>query len=195
MVYLCSIRDPGLTVFPTHRLLRDVAVPPLDELVARLRPAFEIVGEPARGVEAGRRLLESLDEEADPGRVFGLYLAHDDVCVAVRAGEAMATERLVASGFSPEAAGLSVTMLHELVFREALGMDPGEAEAHIDYAKSVPEALAALAAGGYALGAFLSATRVEQVRAIADRGEVMPQKSTYFYPKLLTGLVFDALGD
>ena len=64
----------------------------------------------------------------------------------------------------------------------------------MDYAKSVPDALAQLATGAYELGAFLNATRVDQVRAIADEGEVMPQKSTYFYPKLLTGLVYDALG-
>jgi uncharacterized protein (DUF1015 family) len=59
----------------------------------------------------------------------------------------------------------------------------------------VPDALAALGTGRYELGAFLNATLVDQVRAIADQGEVMPQKSTYFYPKLLTGLVYDALGD
>ena len=106
-----------------------------------------------------------------------------------------ARRRLVAGGFSPEAAGLSVTVLHELVLREALGMDAGQAEKHIDYATSVPDALAALASGRYELGAFLNATLVSQVRALADRGETMPQKSTYFYPKLLTGLVFDALGD
>ena len=74
-------------------------------------------------------------------------------------------------------------------------MDPGQAEKHIDYAKNVPDALSALTGGRYELGAFLNATLVSQVRALADRGETMPQKSTYFYPKLLTGLVFDALGD
>ncbi len=86
-------------------------------------------------------------------------------------------------------------MLHELLFREALGLEHDDAERHVDYAKSVPDALAALQPGGYELGAFLNATLVDQVRAIADQGEVMPQKSTYFYPKLLTGLVYDALGD
>jgi len=113
----------------------------------------------------------------------------------VESREPEAEQRLVAGGFSPEAAGLSVTVLHELVLREALGMDAGQAEKHIDYATSVPDALAALASGRYELGAFLNATLVSQVRALADRGETMPQKSTYFYPKLLTGLVFDALGD
>ncbi|MCX6372495.1 MAG: DUF1015 domain-containing protein [Actinobacteria bacterium] len=193
MVYLCSMRDPGLTVFPTHRLLRGIVAPPLAELLARLRPLFEVVGAPVQGLEASREVLERLGEQADPGRVFGLYLPREDVCVTVKSRRPEAEERLVAGGFSPDAAGLSVTVLHELVLREALGMDPRQAENHIDYATSVPEALSALASGHYQLGAFLNATLVSQVRALADRGETMPQKSTYFYPKLLTGLVFDAL--
>jgi len=194
MVYLCSMSDPGLTVFPTHRLVRDVVAPPLAGLRARLRPFFEVVGAPVPGLEACRGVLDRLGEQADPGRVFGLYLPREDVCLVVKSRDPEARQRLVASGFSPHAAGLSVTMLHELVFHEALGMDPGQAEKHIDYAKSVPDALSALAGGRYELGAFLNATLLSQVRAIADRGETMPQKSTYFYPKLLTGLVFDALG-
>ena len=88
-----------------------------------------------------------------------------------------------------------MTVLHELILREALGLDPRREERQVDYVKSVPDALAALAGGAYELGAFLNATEVSQVRAVADRGETMPQKSTYFYPKLLTGLVYDALGD
>jgi uncharacterized protein (DUF1015 family) len=194
MVYLCSMSDPGLTVFPTHRLVRDVVVPPSPELIERLRPFFEVVGAPVRGHEACRKALAGLGEQADPGRVFGLYLPREDVCLVVKSRDPQARRRLAASGFSPDAAGLSVTVLHELVFREALGMDPAHAEKHIDYAKNVPDGLAALAGGRYELGAFLNATLVSQVRAIADRGETMPQKSTYFYPKLLTGLVFDALG-
>jgi uncharacterized protein (DUF1015 family) len=74
-------------------------------------------------------------------------------------------------------------------------MDAGAEEEQVTYVKNVPDAVAALAGGGYDLGAFLNATEVDQVRAVADRGETMPQKSTYFYPKLLTGLVFDALED
>jgi uncharacterized protein (DUF1015 family) len=193
MVYLCSMSDPGLNVFPTHRLVRDVDVPPVAILLERMRPFFEPVGEPVHGLRASRGALERLGEQADPGRVFGLYLAGEDVGVVVKSREPAATERLVASGFSPDAAALSVTMLHELVFSEALGMDQDQAEKHIDYATSVTEALTALAGDRYQLGAFLNPTLVRQVQAIADRGETMPQKSTYFYPKLLTGLVFDAL--
>ncbi|NLE23300.1 MAG: DUF1015 domain-containing protein [Actinobacteria bacterium] len=195
MVYLCSLHDPGLTVFPTHRLLHGVPALSLARLAELVAPYFEVVGTPVRGAESCRRALEALPEQADPTRVFGLYLPKENACITVRAREPEASRRLAARGFSPAAAGLSVTMLHELLFREALGLEHDDAERHVDYAKSVPDALATLSAGGYELGAFLNATRVEQVRAIADQAEVMPQKSTYFYPKLLTGLVYDVLGD
>ena len=195
MVYLCSLSDPGLTVFPTHRLVRDIPPLTLERLVDHLRPFFEVVGEPATGAEACRAMLEALPEQADPGRVFGLYLPGEETCLTIRTREPAATERLAAGGFSPAAAGLSVTLLHELLLSEALGLGHDDAERHVDYAKNVPDALAALQSGRYELGAFLNATLVDQVRAIADQGEVMPQKSTYFYPKLLTGLVYDALGD
>jgi uncharacterized protein (DUF1015 family) len=195
MVYLCSLSDPGLTVFPTHRLVRGIAPLSLADLVEHVRPFFDVVGEPVTGAVACRAALERLPEHADPGRVFGLYLPHAGACLTVRTREPAAAERLAMDGFSPDSAGLSVTILHELLLRGALGLQHDEAERHVDYAKSVPDALAALDGGEYELGAFVNATLVDQVRAIADHGEVMPQKSTYFYPKLLTGLVYDALGD
>jgi uncharacterized protein (DUF1015 family) len=195
MVYLCSLSDPGLTVFPTHRLLHDIPPLSLARLTELVAPQFEVAGTPTTGIEACRAELEALPEKADPGRVFGLYLPREEMCLTVRTRQPEASRRLVAGGFSPAAAGLSVTMLHELLFSEALGLEHDDAERHVDYAKSVPDALAALQSGRYELGVFLNATLVDQVRTIADQGEVMPQKSTYFYPKLLTGLVYDALGD
>ena len=106
MVYLCSMRDPGLTVFPTHRLLKGMVAPPLAELLARLRPFFEVVGAPVRGIEASREVLERLGEQADPGRVFGLYLSREDVCVTVKsrrpeADEAARRRRLLAGRRRP----------------------------------------------------------------------------------------------
>jgi uncharacterized protein (DUF1015 family) len=195
MVYLCSLSDPGLTVFPTHRLLHSIPRLSLERLRELVSPFFDEVSAPARGAEACRAALDALPEQADAERVFGLYLPREEACLTVRAREPEASGKLTAGGFSPAAAGLSVTLLHELLFSEALGLVHDDAERHVDYAKSVPDALAQLATGTYELGAFLNATRVDQVRAIADEGAVMPQKSTYFYPKLLTGLVYDALGD
>jgi len=194
MVYLCSLDDPGLMVFPTHRLVKGFAPPPVAEAMELLRPHFDLVGEPLHGLDASAAAFEALPQQDEPGRVFGLYFVREATGLVIRARHDAATDTLLAAGHSPETAALAVNILHDLVLAEALGMDPGAEEQQVEYVKNIPDAVAALAGGAYELGAFLNATGVDQVRAVADAGETMPQKSTYFYPKLLTGLVFDELG-
>ncbi len=190
MVCLSSMDDSGLAIFPTHRLLKGVTLPPCDEIVARLGETFDVTEEPDGGAWA--TAMERVSRSGGPRKELGLYLPGEGRCLTLvqRAG---AVERLTARGLSPALARLSVTLLAELVFRDALGLDADRLEGHLDFAKSVADAATALDAGDYALAAFLGATPMDEVRAVAEGGEVMPQKSTYFYPKLLTGLVFNAL--
>lgn len=196
MVYLCGMDDPGLTVFPTHRLLRGVEVPPMAVAIERLRPVFDLLPETAVGhSECELLMARRLEAGVDDGKVFGLYFPREEACALVRLRDVSALDRLVAEGFSAEAAQLSVTILHYLILRDAFGVGVGLTEGTIDYVSDVPEAFVRLATGEYAMGAFVDSTLVSEVKSIADRAETMPQKSTYFYPKLLTGLVYDALGD
>ncbi|HET6494863.1 MAG TPA: DUF1015 domain-containing protein [Thermoleophilia bacterium] len=196
MVYLCGMNDPGLTVFPTHRLLKGVDLPPMAEVLERLRPVFDVLPESAFGCPACERVLaRELETSADSERVFGLYFPPEEACALVRLRDFSALDRLVDEGFSAESAALTVTILHYLIFRDALGIDPTHTEGMIDYVSDLPSAFSRLGNGEYALGAFINPTLVSEVKRIADQGATMPQKSTYFYPKLLTGLVYDALGD
>ncbi len=193
MVCLSSMDDPGLAVFPTHRLLKGVALPPVDEIVERLRAAFTVTEQPPGDARVCAPALEAAAASTGPPKAFALYLARERRCLSLEVRDAAVTERLAARGLSPAQAGLSVNLLAELVFRDALGLDPNRLEGHLGFAKSVDDALAELEAGDYALAAFLGATSMAEMQAVAERGETMPQKSTYFYPKLLTGLVFNAL--
>jgi uncharacterized protein (DUF1015 family) len=194
MVYLCGMTDPGLTVFPTHRLVKGIGTPAMDVVLERLTPAFEVEAR-AEGDAACERLLGRLPQVDDPSRTFGLYFPLEDVSFLVQLKDETKLDKLQARGFSPQAARLSVTILHQLILGDAVGLDPASPETSIDYSTSTADALARLRAGNYSLGAFLNASSVQEVRAIADQGETMPQKSTYFYPKLLSGLVYDALDD
>ena len=92
---------------------------------------------------------------------------------------------------------LDVTILQDIVLDRCLGIsvDQVTAGAHVSYAKEWDEALHLLGEGAYQAGFFLNPTQLEQVREIATTGERMPQKSTYFYPKLPTGLLFHDLAD
>ena len=195
MVYLCSMSDPGLTVFPTHRLLKGVEIPPMDVVLERLREHFAVFPERGADETSCRTLAAHLRDFADPGKVFGLYFPRERATCTIELRDLASVAHLLDEGFSEVSARLAVTVLHYLVFRDVLGIDPAATEGHIDYATDPGEAFRRLSTGAYALGAFINATQVSEVRAVAERGETMPQKSTYFYPKLLTGLVFDALGE
>ena len=145
------------------------------------------------GADAGQAALEALPEQADPARVFGLYLPREETCLTVKTREPAASERLAAGGVSPAAAGLSVTLLHELLFSEALGLEHDAPSATSTTPRTCPTRSTA---PRRRVRAARSSTRHSSSRcATSPTGEVMPQKSTYYYPKLLTGLVYDALGD
>ncbi len=137
--------------------------------------------------------MERVNASTGPHKMLGLYFPAERRSVILELRDATVVDGLTRRGLSAAQARLSVTLLAELVFRDALGLDPDRLEGHLDFAKSVDDAVAALEGGDYRLAAFLGATPMDEVRAVAERGEIMPQKSTYFYPKLLTGLVFNAL--
>jgi uncharacterized protein (DUF1015 family) len=193
MVCLSSMDDPGLAVFATHRLLKDVSLPPADEVVERLRPAFVVTEQAGGGPRDCAPAMERVSRSTGPDKELGLYFAAERRCITLKLRDASIVDGLTRRGLSAAQARLSVTLLAELVFRDTLGLDLDRLEGHLDFAKSVDDAVAALEGGDYRLAAFLGATPMDEVRAVAERGETMPQKSTYFYPKLLTGLVFNAL--
>jgi uncharacterized protein (DUF1015 family) len=101
---------------------------------------------------------------------------------------------LVTAGHSPEFARLDVAILHRVVIEEVLGIRPtGQADDSISYTRDEAAALSAVASGEAHLALFQNPPRVEQVEAVALAGERMPQKSTFFYPKVLSGLVINPL--
>jgi uncharacterized protein (DUF1015 family) len=187
LMALTGLEDPGLTVFPTHRLLSGLAdKPELQERLGRgLKELFEIEAVD----EAG------LDPAGQPGvGVFGYIDAHFGQPFRLRLRE---PERIAAAMPSRSQAyrSLDAAILETLVLGGILGMSEADVEAKrgIGYAKSLPDTLALLAGGGYDAAFILRATPIEQVRAIAAAGENMPPKSTYFYPKIPTGIVFNPL--
>jgi uncharacterized protein (DUF1015 family) len=200
LIYLSNLDDPGLVVLPTHRLVHSVASFELPATLAALRPFFDIdeVAMPATGAELRTRLAAA----ARTGAAFGL---------ALPGARTMHLLRLRAD-FDPNAAGLGhlhaalqrldVALLHELVLERGLGItrEAQSQNTNLRYYKSTDEALAVAKgerpeASDVQLVCFMNPTPVADVRAVCDSGEVMPQKSTFFYPKIPTGLVFHDLRD
>jgi len=201
MMALVNLYDPGLVVLPTHRLIRDLADFSIDRLLDRLRQYFTIEEYPINHQETA--FLELLDLLTRRGRmlhgaghhhVFGLYVPGDRFFLLQLDADKGLTPALL-PGKSQAWCDLDVAVLQTLVLDRCLGINSelvakGE---HIAYAKSGEEAKASVDNGEFQAAFFLNPTLVEEILLVAGRGEKMPQKSTFFYPKLSAGLVLNRL--
>jgi uncharacterized protein (DUF1015 family) len=187
LMSLTSLDDPGLTLFGTHRLLSGLAddAPRQEALAAGIRQHFDLEEVP----------VEELDPAGEDGvGIFGYIDSHFGRGFRLRLKDPSTLERAM-----PDASAayrrLDAAILEALILTDALGMSIDDIAARRDlgYAKGVDEALTALGSGSYQAAFILRSTPIEQVRAVAAAGETMPPKSTYFFPKLLSGLVFNPL--
>ena len=177
---LVDMTDPGLVVLPTHRLVRL----PRPAAVVALAPLFEVEELGAADEASLTRLLASL--AAAKGAAFGAVGLAPGRLHRLTVRDAAAVDALMPSGHSPAWRRLDVAVLHEALL-PALAYAPSPQR--IAFSDDARFVLAEVAAGRWDVGLFLNATPIEQVLAVADAGERMPEKSTFFYPKLGTGLV------
>jgi uncharacterized protein (DUF1015 family) len=185
LMCLVSTSDPGLTVFPTHRLvgrLEDERRLRLDE---ELRRDFDV-----KQVEP-----DSVVPEGGNGGppTFG-YLEHSGRALRLRLDSPAAVEQALGD-HSPSYRRLDTAVLEKLVLEDTLGLteDDISHQRGLAYARDLEQARELLDSGDYELAFLLRPTPIEQVEAVAEAGETMPPKSTYFYPKLLSGLLFNPL--
>lgn len=188
MMMLVDMEDPGLVVFPTHRLLSGLPGFDAAALPERCGEWFETAPRKDRA-----ETEQALSDYYEAGRhAFGYFdgkrwhtLALQDIAVM--------------DGLLPEKSAayrrLDVTILHSLILERLLGIDKANmaAQKNLAYTRSAEEAEEAVKAGESQCCFLLNPTRVEEIGAVASAGEKMPQKSTYFYPKLITGLVMNQL--
>jgi len=187
LMALTGLDDPGLTVFPTHRLLSGLAANPdiQDHLRNGISEAFE--------TEATD--LDGLDPEGMEGiGCFGFFDQTAGRYLKLRLKDPLALDELM-EGRSEAYRHLDAAILEKVVLQNILGLSEEDVEAKrgIGYAKSIESALDSVSSGTYQAAFILRATPIEQVRAVAAAGETMPPKSTYFYPKLLSGMAFNPL--
>jgi uncharacterized protein (DUF1015 family) len=199
MMALSALGDPGLVVLPTHRILHNVRSERLAVLNERLRAYFET--EPLEP-ESAPALVERLTVASDGGQRTAFILAQPEGLTLLRLRpEGMAAMDHLSTtntdGTSEAWRRLDVAILHTLVLGDALGIDDEAVRAgqHITYTRDAEAALAATQTGqdGAQLSVLLNATPPAAMRDVARASDRMPQKSTYFYPKLLSGLVINPL--
>ena len=188
LMFLCALDDPGLTVFPTHRLLSGLKDSPAKQEAIRdtILRDFDVQQvsrdelEPGGNGDGTIRLgyMDSFFR-----RPFLLTLKDPSIADAALEGMPEPYRRL------------DTAVLEAIVLKRALGMTDDDIShlRGLDYSKSFDDAREAVESGRYDAGFFMRATPVAQVQEVAEAGVSMPPKSTYFYPKVPTGLVFNVL--
>lgn len=191
-IFLCNASDPGLLVFPTHRALHSLPGFDLAALLPRLAERFELDERTGttNGESDAATVQATLAEKGERAPSMLLASGGRFIYLTLRPG---AADQIAGPAVLRT---LDVTVLHALIFEQLLGIDRAaqEAQTYLRYIKDTSQALAAASDKGANQAVFLlNPTRVQQVMAVAEAGEVMPQKSTYFYPKIASGLVLNPL--
>jgi uncharacterized protein (DUF1015 family) len=181
LMAFCTLEAPGLTILANHRLVHGVEHFALDRLAERAQPWFETasLADPLHFTPTTRTI----------GVVSGAR------ALVFRLRDEAVTKVPWPAHTSPAWRALSVSILHEGLLKPLLDITEAklDARSHVDYTADTDEAVR-LARAGRCQAAFLIApTTAEELRAVVEGGELLPQKSTHFYPKLLDGLVFHRL--
>jgi uncharacterized protein (DUF1015 family) len=187
LMMLVGMSDPGLLILPTHRLVSGLPGLAAGELATRLEPEFEIT-EAGAGEAGCLAAWQQIDESGEQD-LLGFGTVADGRWLLARLRSDGAMDRL-ASKQSADWRSLGVSVLQVLVLGELLAKD---AKPAVRYVHSTSEVLADVASGGCDVACLVPAARMSHVESIASNLETMPAKSTYFYPKLLTGLVLNPI--
>ncbi len=186
LAFLVNIHDEGLLVQPIHRLVRGLEGFRPETFIAQLDRYFTVWELP------GARALEEFLAECPKCISYGIVLPGLTLGISLDSKP----ESVLSVPVPGALQRLGVVVLHDLIFGQILGItaEATAKESNLTYVKGRREVFDAVASGSAQFGVVMNPTAVDQVIEVAASGEVMPQKSTWFYPKVMTGLVFRSLG-
>jgi uncharacterized protein (DUF1015 family) len=189
MMALESVDDPGILILPTHRVLSGSPKVPTSELLAALGRWFAVekIGDPAPDV-----VQNTLETTATTGAaVFVLGISGEAALYRLELREPAALHTIMPPGRCAAWQELDASVLQTAIIEGTLHIPHGDPS--LTFTRDEGEALQAVREGTAWLALFLRPTRLDQIRQVALAGDRMPEKSTYFYPKLLSGLVINPL--
>ncbi len=181
MVYFVEADENMLTVLPTHRIIKDMSGLKKEEVLERLKKYFNLYT--VTGVKSCMSKLSKLKG----GHAFGMYLGKGKYYVLDLKDIAASDEAI--KDKPTEWKRLDVSILHLFVFQSVLEIS--DSDDNIEFVKDAADAVKAVNSGKFKAAFFLNPTKVDEVKERARLGERMPRKSTYFYPKPLSGLVIN----
>ncbi len=194
MVYLAAMEQPGLTILPTHRLLKHLGAWEPDSFLSKVEEYFVVDAYnagTADGEGAWKQQLEAAGARKETAVVFCCKGAERFYLLKARRDRVR--EFLSGLDIPDVLQGLDVVVLDRLLLRHLMGLTEeflGDS-ANIHFKHDRTDALNQLRSGTYDAGFLINPTRIEQVQEVAGAGLTMPHKSTYFYPKVFSGLVIN----
>ncbi|MDQ1335979.1 MAG: hypothetical protein QG552_2929 [Thermodesulfobacteriota bacterium] len=196
MMYLSSMNDKGLTILPSHRLIKEVPGFNTESFLEKLEQWFDVASFPldtGNISHASQDLKDRLGKAGERRAAFGWYTQGSDQWRLLSRKPDMEGE--MGDDLHPSLKVLDVLVLSRLIFQKGLGFSKEDLddEEIFQYQSDSSKALSDVASGNHQMVFLLNPTRMEQVKEVAGNGLVMPRKSTYFYPKVLTGLVFNRI--
>lgn len=197
MMYLSNMNDGGLTILPTHRMLRNLDEVKSDAFLEAARAYFEISRYEMN--EAGKSAWEDALREGGAllENIIGFCRRGGSSLYLLKAKPREISAYLRRRDIPEELHGLDVVVVDQVILRNLLGLSEAYLadEKNIHFKHNLVDALSLIRSGDYQAGFFINHTRIEQVQEVASAGLIMPHKSTYFYPKVGSGLVIRLLGE
>ena len=180
-MFFTNMHDPGLIVLPTHRILHSIPAFNRQRVLEKLRSSF---------TTETKQSLQQLESalRAEKYRSFGLIIGNPLEFILLRWNQ---STNSLEHDIPDVLADLDVTILHSIIIKDILGVSEEDQikKKNLDYVKETERAYDYVRDGKAQAAFLMNPTRIDQVCAVAEAGYTMPQKSTYFYPKLLSGLV------
>ncbi len=187
MIYLVDMEHPGLIVFPTHRLVRDLESFDKNKVLKSCEEYFDI----EKFTSVGNMNTVLTKQYKEGKKAFAFYCGKGEWYLLTL--KDLAVMDSVLPELSPASRQLDVSVLHSLVLEKTMGIDKENManQINLTYTKFFEEAIMKVDKGEFQCSFILNPTRVTEIRDVAAAGEKMPQKSTYFYPKMITGMVMN----
>ncbi len=192
MMTLVAFDDPGLVILPAHRLARGIARDTLAGLEARLAELFSIQAAPLDKTNItgqAERLLAGAE-----GIGIVLYGLKPGTLQLLRPRDPAVIGGMMPALHSDRYRSLAVSAVDHVLVEKLLGINPEDVGVAIDYSYDAADAVSRVDAGEFQLACIVNPVSPEDVKAIADSGDRMPRKATYFYPKAPSGVVFRRFG-
>jgi len=187
MVILANMFDEGLAILPTHRLMKLTVNQ--DDIIEKLKEFFTIEAIPRKTTNKEYNpIIQTIKDKLETTQDHRFALVFKDTYYILTLKDEASMDEL-AKEQSKTWRTLDVSILHKIIIEHIMGITQESLEDHVKYTRDDEEAIQFIDDGTFDFSFLMNATKIDELKQIAEAGEHMPQKSTYFLPKMLSGLV------